>query len=284
MINNINLFSQKCLELRIQILEMCYQRGGHISSSYSCVELMAALFYKVLVNYNVKNFNAIERDRFILSKGHSENTYYAILADLGFFPQNYLLSRYRAGDCFLGGHPSKHIPGVEVTSGALGHGLGIGCGMAKVQQLRAMDSKTYVLLGDAECTEGSVWEAALFANTHKLNNLIAIVDDNKIGATDFCENFTSLGSLGEKWKSFGWEVFILPNGNDMFGVLECFQSVMTSPNNLPKVVIANTIKGFGVPIFENDPKWHSNKISSEDYEFGMKYLKNTRLHGVSGNA
>lgn len=250
-------------KLRLKILDMCYKKGGHISSSYSCVEIFVALFYGVMRKDGDGNFI----DKFLLSKGHAENVYYCVLSDLGFFPDEWLFSRYRDGDCFLGGHPSHHIPGIDITSGALGHGLGIGAGIVLGNRVQhSADENVFVLMGDAECSEGSVWEAAMFAGNHKLNNLIAIVDNNRIGATDFTKNFSDLEPITQKWESFKWDVIHVQNGNSVAHVLDALEAALRSKSDKPKVIIVDTVKGFGCSVFENDPIWHVKKVGAEDYK------------------
>jgi len=151
----INL-KRKANEIRNRVLDMCLCSGGHIASSFSCVEILVALYFGGILNVDPKNPEWEERDRFILSKGHGETVFYAILADIGFFPEEWTQSSYRCGNCFLGGHPDKSIPGVEVTTGALGHGLGIACGLSIAAKMDDKKHFQFVLMGDRECTKGSV--------------------------------------------------------------------------------------------------------------------------------
>ena len=168
--------TQKARQLRLKMVQMCAQNGGHIASALSCIDIMVALYYGDVFKFNPQNPAWDDRDRFILSKGHGETALYAILADCGYFPGEWLETRYRRGDFFLGGHPDIHIPGVEATTGALGHGLSLAAGISLASKMDARTHLQFVLLGDAECTEGSIWEAAIFASKHNLENLIAIVD------------------------------------------------------------------------------------------------------------
>ena len=203
---SVEQLQRKAKQLRIATLELCSKYGGHIASSFSCVEILVALYYTGILRYEIQNKSSFERDHFILSKGHAETILYAVLSDIGLIPSKWLDTCYRSGECFLGGHPDQHIPGVEITSGALGHGLGIATGISLAMKMDGKHNTQFVLLGDAELTEGSIWEAALFACKHKLSNLIGVVDKNNISALDFTANFTSLDPLHDKWKSFGWEV------------------------------------------------------------------------------
>jgi transketolase len=256
-------------DIRKKVLEMCFRNGGHISTSFSCVEILVALYFSGVMKYDAKNPNLISRDVFILSKGHGETVLYAILAKAGFFPTDWLDQHYRSGKCILGGHVDSNIPGVEVTTGALGHGLGICCGMAYVGKQRSTEQVFFVLLGDAECSEGSVWEAALFASQHKLGNLVAIIDLNGIGSLDYTKNYISLEPIADKWRSFGWNV-IEVDGHNLDHLQKAF--TVNPKESKPLVVIAKTVKGKGVAAFENDPIWHVKPVTKEFYEAGMKEL------------
>lgn len=253
----------KALEIRNTVMEMCISNGGHIASSFSCVEILLALYQGGALNISKDTLDSPLRDRFILSKGHGETVLYAVLADMGFFPQNWLFDEYRKGECYLGGHPDKNIPGVEHSTGSLGHGLGVACGLALAAKMDNHTRRHYVLLGDAECTEGSVWEACLFAAANKLNNLTAIIDRNNIGSIDYTEKFTALSPFAEKWQAFGWKV-ITCDGHD-FDELSCALQKANEPGNTsPVAIIAKTTKGKGVSFIENDPLWHVKQLNKED--------------------
>jgi transketolase len=253
----------KANQIRNKILQMCISTGGHIVSSLSCIDILVALYCGGNLNIDSSYPEWEDRDRFFLSKGHGETAFYAVLSDQGFFPMSWLDTRYRRGDCRLGGHPDKEIPGVEITSGSLGHGLGLAAGISLAAKIDSKAHLQFVLMGDAECTEGSVWEAALFASKHRLNNLIAIVDRNRIGSIDFTKNFTSLEPFCEKWKSFGWETIVC-DGHDYKQLHEAFQYARSSDTSRPHIIIAETIKGKGIPFMENDPTWHVRSLSSEE--------------------
>jgi len=250
-------------QIRNKILQLCISTGGHIVSSLSCVDILVTLYYGGNLNVDANNPELEDRDRFLLSKGHGETALYAILADLGFFPTSWLETRYRRGDCHLGGHPDRKIPGVEITSGSLGHGLGLAAGLSLAAKMDNKVHLQFVLMGDAECTEGSVWEAALFASKHRLDNLVAIVDRNRIGSIDFTDNFTSLEPFCEKWESFGWETAVC-NGHDCKQLCESFQYAHSRDTSRPFIIIANTIKGKGITFMENDPSWHVRSLSSKE--------------------
>jgi len=241
-------------KIRKAILIMClHAGGGHIAPSLSCVEILIALYFKILKidKHNLKNDN---RDRFILGKGHASATLYAVLAERGIMNKNILHTFCQKGS-ILGGHPEMHlIPGVEFSSGSLGHGLSFGAGVAFAGKLDEKDYRVFTLLSDGECQEGAVWEAALFASHHKLDNLIAIIDHNKLQSLDQINNILSLKPFKDKWKSFGWEVREV-DGHNLSQIHDVLASVPFSTNK-PSVLIAHTIKGKGISFMENTPIWH----------------------------
>lgn len=248
--------------IRNVVVDMCARSGGHIASSLSCVELLVALYHGGVLRVSSQNPDQPSRDRFILSKGHAETVYYALLADLGYFPKSWLETSYRRGDCKLGGHPDHNLPGVEISSGALGHGLGIGAGLALAARLAGSPRRQIVLMGDAECTEGSVWEAAMFAASHKLDNLVGIVDRNMIGSLDFTDNYTALEPFAEKWSAFGWRTLTV-DGHDFDALLPALDQACRPGQGAPSLIVAQTVKGKGVSFIENDPCWHVKCISCE---------------------
>ena len=191
MITIQNKLNKKAFELRQKILKIVIKRGGHLATSFSALDILVTLFYGGVLNFQNFNPSWERRDRFILSKGHAETLIYSILDDLKFFPKTFFNNHYRAGKFILGGHTDCKVPGIEITAGALGHGLSLACGIALALKRKKNKSKVFVLMSDGECTEGSVWEAAIFASQHQLDNLIVIVDFNRISATDFLSNFTN---------------------------------------------------------------------------------------------
>ena len=231
--------------------------GSHIGAVMSVADIVAVLYTDVL-KYRPSEPEWPGRDRFILSKGHAGASIYAALAEEGFFPVEELKTHYANGSR-LSGHVSHHLPGVDFSTGSLGHGLSAACGMAYAAQKDLVnDHRVFVVLGDGECNEGSVWEAALFANHFRLNNLVAIVDHNHMQSLDFNENTLEIESFSDKWKAFGWNVIEI-NGNDHDELKDAFKKtadyVNTEPHK-PTVIIANTIKGYGVSFMENDILWH----------------------------
>ncbi len=251
--------------IRKKVLELVVNAGaGHIAPSFSCVEILVALYYGRVLRIDPRNPNWSDRDRFILSKGHAVVALYAILADLGFFPLSDLDGFTREGS-YLGGHAEDTIPGIEAFTGSLGHGLSIGAGLALAAKLNRKKYLTVTLMGDGECHEGTVWEAAMFVAHHKLNNLIAIVDHNGLSATDFLKNYLEVEPLKKKWEAFGWETIVV-NGHSLEDLLGVFKKLRSRPSNKPLVIIALTTKGKGVSFMENSPIWHYRAPVGEELE------------------
>jgi transketolase len=270
--NKIDELKIKANRIRSQILEMIVSaKKGHIGGAFSCTDILVSLYYGNILRYDAKNPNWSERDRFIMSKGHSGVALYAILADLGFFPVAELNSYSKKGS-MLGGHPDRNIPGIEADTGSLGHGLGIGAGMALAAKMDKRDYMTVVLLGDGECYEGSVWEAAMFAGHHQLNNLIAIVDRNQQCVTDFTEECNRLDPFVEKWRAFNWDAREI-NGHSYEELLDAFKDFLSRTSPRPVVVIANTVKGKGVSFMEGSIEWHHGVPSGEALKTARKELK-----------
>lgn len=239
-------------------VEMTHLSGGsHIGAIMSVADIVAVLYADVM-KYKPNDPKWSGRDRFILSKGHAGASIYAALAEEGFFPVEELKSHYQNGSR-LSGHVSHHLPGVDFSTGSLGHGLSAACGMAYASKKdRIMDHRVFVVLGDGECNEGSIWEAALFANHFRLNNLVAIVDYNRMQSLDFSENTLEIGDFASKWKAFGWNVIEI-NGNNHDELKDAFKKAEeygASEPHKPIVIIADTIKGYGVSFMQNDILWH----------------------------
>ncbi len=233
-------------------VEMTHLSGGsHIGAILSVADIMAVLYADVL-NVDSKNPAKPDRDRFILSKGHAGASVYAALAESGFFHVEELKTHYQNGSR-LSGHVSHHLPGVDLSTGSLGHGLSVGTGMAYAAKKEHSTHRIYVVLGDGECDEGSVWEAAMFANHNNLDNLVAVVDHNKMQSMDDCEKTLALGDFAGKWRAFGWNVLDI-NGNSHEELKKAFSTRFD--NKKPLVIIANTIKGCGIPFMEHDILWH----------------------------
>ena len=232
-----------------------------VASSLSAVELYTCLFYGGLLRYNPSNPRDPERDRFIVSKGHGSISLYPILADRGFFPKEELAKVCQSGS-FLGGIPDPVIPGYETVNGSLGHGPGVGSGMALALKRKGIDRKVVVVTGDGELHEGAVWEAFLFAAQHKLDNLTLIVDNNARCMMNDTQNVVGLAPLADKFRAFNWYVEEV-DGHDTGALCEVIGRVMASDFNGPRAIISNTIKGKGVPSLEEDPLCHIRTLTAE---------------------
>ena len=260
-------------------VEMTHLSGGsHIASILSVADIIAVLYSDVL-RFDPKAPKMPERDRFILSKGHAGAAIYAALAESGFFDPEQLKTHYQNGS-ILSGHVShKGVPGVEFSTGSLGHGLPVAAGMAQAAKMDSREHRVYVVLGDGECDEGSVWEAALFANHFELNNLVAIVDHNKMQSLDFCENTLKLSPFAEKWRSFGWNALQV-DGHDHNALRTAFDEAKRSEK--PTVIIADTVKGKGISFMEFDILWHYRfPHDGWEYDDALKELHAAMPAGIT---
>ncbi|MBC7765538.1 MAG: transketolase [Hyphomonadaceae bacterium] len=252
-------------------VEMTYLSGGsHIGSILSMADILAVL-YEDILNFDNTNPKMDSRDRFILSKGHAGAGVYAALAEKGFFEVQALKTHYANGSKLSGHVSHKGIPGVELSTGSLGHGISVGVGMALVAKKDDKKHRVFVVMGDGECDEGSVWEAAMFANHFKLDNLVAIVDHNKMQSIDFCENTMSLAPFAEKWQAFGWQVKEIDGHNHE--ELKNALAVSEGKPSKPTIIIANTIKGKGISFMENNILWHYRAPQGEEYTAAVKELE-----------
>ncbi len=266
-----NMLSKKAAYIRRLLLDMAVGTGGaHLAPSFSCVDILVALYYGGILKVNPKKPKWLDRDRFILSKGHAAMAIYAILSDKGFFPKRHLISFCKNGT-HLGAHPENHTPGVDALTGSLGHGLSIGAGLALGAKLNKKKYLTVALMGDGECQEGTVWEAAMFAAHHQLNNLIAIIDHNGLCATDTVKNCLEIAPLEEKWRAFGWEVECL-DGHSFDALLDVLGGVRRRVSRKPLVLIASTIKGKGVSFMENTALWHYRVPAGREFKQAKKEL------------
>ena len=254
-------------KIRKHILNMVHNSGGsHIASALSIVDIISVLYNEILKIDN-NNPKWESRDRFILSKGHACTPIYAALAELGFFSISDL-ELYGKNDSILMNHISHKVSGVEFSTGALGHGLPFGVGKAKAAKILKENWQTFVLLSDGELDEGSNWEAFMFASHHKLNNLTAIIDYNKLQSLDSVENTMGLEPLEQKFKSFGWDVFEI-DGHEYSQI----SNALLESNNLnPKVIIAHTTKGKGVSFMENKVEWHYKTPNKIELELALSEL------------
>ena len=257
-------------KIRNHVLDMTSEgSSSHIGSVFSIADILACL-YGELMNVNPKNFKDKNRDRFILSKGHAGAGVYAVLAESGFFSIELLKTHYKDGSALSGHVSHKNIPGVELSTGSLGLGLSVGVGLAISAKLDKRKNKVIVLLSDGECDEGSNWEAIMFSAHHKLDNLIAIIDYNKLQSLDSIENTLNLEPFVDKWLAFGWNV-IEVDGHNIQDISDAYKKASECLHK-PTCIIAHTTKGKGVSFFENKVLWHYRSAKGQEYENAKKEL------------
>lgn len=242
--------------------------GGHMGAAFSMADIISVLYFDNVLKYDAYNPEWKDRDKFILSKGHACFALYAALAKAGYFSEEELRHVGQVGSK-LGGHPKMYdIPGVEASTGALGHGLSFAIGIAYANKIDGKDSHVYVVLGDGECQEGTIWEGALSAPTLELDNLTVVVDHNKLQAMDNLENIIHMKPFADKWKAFGWNVVEIDGHN----YTEIRRALLARLSGKPTMVIANTIKGKGVSFMENVPIWHFRMPNEQELLILMKEL------------
>lgn len=255
-------------DIRNDIVDMIYSAGsGHPGGSLSCVEILVALYHK-LMNLNLDNEGS-RIDKFILSKGHASSCYYAVLSSKGYIPHEDLKT-FRKFDSYLEGHPCIKINGVDVSSGSLGQGLSIANGMAISKKLSGKEGNVYCLIGDGEIEEGQIWEACMSSSKYNLNNLILFVDNNGLQIDGTIKDVKNVDNLEEKFNSFGFYVQRI-NGHNFDEILTSVSNAKKS--NKPNVIIANTIKGKGISFMENKAEWHGKKLTDEEYNLSKVELK-----------
>lgn len=246
---------------RKRLVEVVYAaKAGHIGGDLSCLNVMTALYFEVMKNIDPAQPKNPERDRFVLSKGHCVEALYVTLEAKGFLQPEVLDTLGKFGS-ILSGHPTIEVPGIEVNSGALGHGLGIGAGMAIAAKMDKKPYRTYVMMGDGEQGEGSIYEAAMAANCYHLDNLVAIIDRNHLQISGNTEDVMPIDSVRERWTAFGWDVIEL-NGDSMEDILRAFGSI-DYQNQKPHLLVSNTTKGRGVSFMEGIAKWHHGVLNEE---------------------
>ncbi len=263
----INLIKENSNKLRKIVILLSYRKKtAHLGSALSCIDILSILYFKYL-KINKNNFNSKKRNYFILSKGHAASALYACLYLKKIITKKQLLS-YSDKDSIIEEHPNIKIPGVECSTGSLGHGLPFGCGLALNKSIYNKKNKVFVLLSDGECNEGSVWESFLFASQKKLNNLTVIIDKNKWQATGKSNEILDLNKLEKKLKDFNFSIYNI-NGNDLF---QLDKALKTKTKNT-KIIIANTVKGKGVSFMENDNNWHYRSPNRLETIKSFKQLK-----------
>ena len=269
---NTTQLELKANEMRADIVRMIGEAGsGHPGGSLSCIDILAALYFGDVLRYDAANPKWDGRDYFILAKGHAAPALYATLAHAGFFPREELMTLRKLGTR-LQGHPDCNLcPGVEVSTGSLGQGLSIACGMAAGLRLDGRDNAVFAVLGDGECEEGQVWEAAMFAAHNHLDNLVAIVDNNGLQIDGPITAVCSPEDLGEKFAAFGWDVIHL-DGHDMGALASTLGALRDDRSGKPVAVIAHTVKGKGVSFMENQVGWHGNAPKPDQVETALAEL------------
>ena len=263
-------------KLRQDVVDMIVNgKGGHIGGDMSVMDTLVTLYFKEM-NISVDNFNTKDHDHFIMSKGHSVEALYAVLAEKGFFPIERVLKEFsQFGSMFIG-HPNNKLPGIEMNSGALGHGLPVAVGMAIAERMNKSKNRVYVVMGDGELAEGSVWEGFMAGHQYKLDNLCAVVDRNRLQISGNTEDVMGHDDLCERIRSFGWHVIDVKDGNDIVQLNAAFEEAKTVKGK-PTAVIANTVKGCGSSVMENKANWHHKVPTQEEYDqWRYNYPKNDK--------
>lgn len=257
-------------QIRRQIIEMIgAAKSGHPGGSLSAVEIVTVLYWDVM-NHDPANPKKADRDRFILSKGHAAPVLYAAMAECGYTPAGQLNTLRKLGSIYQGHPDVRFIPSLEASTGSLGQGLSLALGMGLAARLDGQPSRTYCMLGDGEIQEGQVWEAAMFGAFHKVDNVVAIVDFNKIQLDGFVKDIMAVEPLADKWRAFGWHTIEL-DGHDIGAVQQAFAEAAATKGK-PTCLIANTIKGKGVSFMENNPKYHGVAPTAAEMELAFKEL------------
>tara|TARA_B100001287_G_C22607012_1_gene493237 strand:+ start:268 stop:1083 length:816 start_codon:yes stop_codon:yes gene_type:complete len=262
-------------EIRILILNLIYKAShGHIGGSMSCVDILCALYFGGILNFNKKNYKNKNRDRFFLSKGHATAAIYSTLCKVGMFSENLLYS-YSKNNSYFATHTSKKIPGVEFDTGSLGHGLGVASGLAYSAKLKNENFHIFCLISDGELFEGSIWEALIFASNNYLNNLTIIIDNNHQIVMDKTEKNLRLEPIKSKMKSFNFNCYEI-DGHNVKKIVETLNKTKISNNKKCNIVICNTVKGKGISFMEKETRWHHAVPTKEEYLSALKELKNEK--------
>lgn len=261
----MNELKAKAYDLRQDTLDIIMAGGGgHIGGDMSVMETMVALYY-CQMNISPENMDDPDRDRFVMSKGHCMETYYAVLCDRGFLDLEDVKARFsKFGSPYIG-HPNNKLPGIEMNSGSLGHGLPVSVGMALAGKMDSRDYRVYTVMGDGELAEGSVWEGFMSGSMYKLDNLCAVIDRNHLQISGNTEDVMAHGDLAARIRSFGWNVIVVKDGNDLDQLNAAFDEAKTVKGK-PTCVIAETVKGCGSAVMENKAPWHHKVPTAEEYE------------------
>ena len=269
--NEIKQLKITAYEMRKKVLRMCdAHQAGHLGGAFSCIDMVAALYFHTM-NVNPQDPKMADRDRFVLSKGHTTPGYYSVLAERGYFPREDLPT-FRHTGSYLQGHPDKkHIPGVDMSSGSLGQGISAAVGMALGARISGDSFRVYTLLGDGEIQEGQVWEAAMFAGAKKLDNLTVIVDNNNLQIDGKITEVNSPYPIDKKFEAFNFHVINVKDGNDFDQLDAAFKEAKTADK--PVAIIMKTVKGKGVSFMENQAGWHGKAPNDEQYAQAMSELE-----------
>ena len=259
-------------EMRERTIDIIVEgKTGHIGGDMSVMEILTELYFDQM-NISPENMDDPDRDKFVMSKGHSMEAYYAVLAEKGFFPIEEVIEKFsKFGSKYIG-HPNNTLPGIEMNSGSLGHGLPVCVGMALAAKMNGQGYRTYTVMGDGELAEGSVWEGAMAASHYKLDNLCAVVDRNRLQISGNTEDVMAHDDLHERFRAFGWHVIDVADGNDISQLKAAFEEAKETKGK-PTVLIANTVKGKGSPVMENKAGWHHKVPNQEELAQIRKDLK-----------
>lgn len=261
------------LEIRINLLTLSNRESIHIGGDLSVADVMTVLWLKYM-NYDPKNINAEDRDRFVLSKGHASAVTSFCQAMIGCFLAEDVINEYATDEGRFSMHSCNLVnPYVEVSTGSLGHGMPVACGMAAALQLKGnKKSRVYTVMGDGEQSEGSIYEAAINAVNYKLGNLVAIVDNNGLEADGRIEDITGLGNIADKYRTFGWNVIEI-DGNNIEEIVGAFDALPGADSDVPTCIVSHTVKGKGVSFMENNPRYHAGKVSDDELKEAISALK-----------
>ena len=276
--NSVDVIKAAAREMRRDVIEMGYvarERGAHFGPALSSIEIVAALFFRVM-DHDPKNPFWEQRDRFVQSKGHACLSYYSALIESGYISRSEMAT-FKGDGSFLSGHPSRNMKhGIEISSGSLGNGFSVACGMAKAAKIKKQNHKVFCLVGDGECNEGIIWESAMNAAKNKLDNLVAVIDRNGVQLAGKTIDIMDV-DLPSLWRAAGWDVMIVEDGNDLPSVITALEGMKNSSNQKPHVIIANTTKGKGISFMEGSLDWHARPMGKEQYELAISELDSAGL-------
>lgn len=272
--DKIKMINQKALEMRKDSIEMGHvagKKGAHFGPALGCMDIVASLYFGIM-KHDPSQPQMPERDRFVMSKGHACLAYYSALMEAGYISKS-LIPTFKGNETILGGHPSMNPScGIDISSGSLGNGFSVACGMAAAAKLKGETHTVYTLVGDGECNEGVVCEAAMNAAKYKLDNLVTIIDRNGFQLSGTTQEVMDI-DIPAIWSAFGWDVQILDDGNDVEKILEYIQRARDRKNGKPQLIVAETVKGKGVSFMERKLSWHASPITEEQYQQAIAELK-----------